>query len=157
MASVYTNEDAIEARIGEDRLTVLLDRDNSGTADTGVLTASIERAGRIIDRRLRQRYGSAIPFAQYGASPDTPDAIKEIAIDLVLADLYGWIEPTGRDALQHEKDANDALTALADGKEDIPVARASASDGRYIAVYEASEDPTFAGVDECGVSRTRGI
>src|SRR5574341_979902 len=147
MASVYTNEAALTLKIGAARLLGLLDRNKDGTADTGVLDATIERAGRRIDRWLKQRYGSAIPFAQITGSPATPPEIQEIAIDLVLYDLYSYAEPRGRDAEDCKTFAQEALEAIRTGEQDVAgVARASASEGHVIAVYEA-ETPTFAGLD----------
>lgn len=156
MANVYTTEAAITDRIGAGRLLTLLDRDSDGSADDGVLTAAIERAGRTINRRLRQRYGSAIPFAQITDTPATPAEIQEIAIDLVLYDLYSYLEPSGRDASYHAELAMEALEALRKGEDDIPAARAKAYEGGVIAVYSA-ETPVFAGESSAGVPRTRGI
>lgn len=150
MPSVYTNHAAVELRVGAGRLTTLLDRDGDGLADSGVLDAAIARAGAIADRRLRQRYGRAVPFAQVTDSPSTPEAVSKIAEDLVLFDLYSYIEPGGRDAQYHEALAMEALEALAKGDDDIPVQRAAANEGRVIALVSA--DPvTFSG------GRSRGI
>lgn len=156
MANVYTNEAAITARVGAVRLLTLLDRDRNGVADTSVLDAAIERAGRIINRSLRQRYGSAIPFAQIGDSTPTPEEIQKVAEDLALWDLYSYWEPSGRDAEYHHALATEALEGLRKGEQDIAVARAKAHEGAVVAVFEA-EDPTFAGTDSDGVSRIRGI
>lgn len=156
MASVYTTEAAITARLGSGRLTMLLDRDADGVADSGVMTAAIARAGAIIDRRLRQRYGRAVPFAQITDDPATPEAIQKIAEDLVLFDLYSWIEPGGRDAQYHEALAMEALEALRKGDDDVPVSRAKASEGSVIAVVE-KETQVFAGQSSTSVPRTRGI
>lgn len=156
MASVYTTEAAVTARLSAARLLALLDRDGDGTADTGIMTAAIERAGRIINRRLRQRFGSRVPFAQITATPATPEEIQKIAEDLVLFDLYSYLEPGGRDAEYHEALAMEALEALRKGEDDIDVARADAHEGMVIAVYEA-QSPTFAGLDSDDVARDRGI
>lgn len=156
MANVYTDSTALTTRVGAARLTALQDRNADGSADSGVLTAAIERAGRIINRRLRQRYGSSIPFAQLTDTPATPEEIQKIAEDLVLYDLYSFFEPEGRDAKYHEALAIEALDALRNGEDDIDVARAAAHEGKFIAVYDA-EDPVFSGVDDDGVSRMRGI
>jgi hypothetical protein len=156
MANVYTTETAITARIGAARLLAVLDRNADGTADTGVLTAAIERSGRIINRRLRQRYGSSVPFAQITGTPATPEEIQKIAEDLVLWDLYSYFEPSGRDAEYHHALGHDALEALRKGEDDIDVSRADAHEGMVIAVYEA-EAPTFAGLDSDDVARDRGI
>jgi phage gp36-like protein len=150
MPSVYTTSSAVEARVGSVRLAYLLDRDGDGLADDGVLDAAIARAGAIIDRKLRQRYGRAVPFAQITATPPTPDAISKIAEDLVLFDLYAYFEPNGRDREYHEALAMEALEALAKGDDDIPVQRAAANEGRVIALVSA-DAPTFA------AGRSRGI
>lgn len=157
MASVYTTEQAATSRISAKRLRFLLDRTDSGSATPGVMDAAISRAGRIIDRALKQRYGSAIPFAQITDSPETPTAIQEIANDLVLFDLYSFHEPGGRDAEYHRALAFEALEALKNGDEDVPVARAKAHEGKHIAVYSAPTSPTFSGVDRNDKSRMRGI
>lgn len=155
MANVYTTKAAITARISAGRLASLCTRDSPADPDA-VLDAAIELAGRRINRSLRQRFGHAIPFRQIGDDPPTPEEIQKIAEDLVLFDLYSYGEPGGRDAEHHRAMAHEALEALKDGTEDIPVARARAHEGRVIAVYTA-DDPVFGDVDSAGVSRTRGI
>lgn len=157
MASTYTNEAAITLRVGADRLLALTDRDQDGSADTGVLTAAITRAGDRINRRLAQRYGSALPFADIGDATPTPGEVQEIAEDLTLAYLYEWIDPQSNDAVYHREAGDTALERLRDGRDDIAgVARAKAHEGSTIAVY-TSETPVFAGVDSSDISRTRGI
>lgn len=156
MASTYCTEAQITARVGATRLLALIDRDQDGTADTGVLTDAIESAGALINMRLRQRYGSSVPFADVTDDPATPEEIQRIARDLVLADLYAHYEPDGRDAQAYFARADAALTGLADGVFDVDVARAAAHEGRIVAVYDA-DTPSFAGLDSDDVPRTRGI
>lgn len=157
MASTYTNDDAVTAFLGTDRRLALLDRDDDGTADTGLLDSIIEKAGNMIDMRLAQRFGTRSPlFPLIDADPATPGPIQGIALDLVLWMLYSHLEPDGRDARYHFGLADTMLTGIADGKFDVDVARAEANEGGVIAVYEA-EDPTFAGLDDNDVSRLRGI
>jgi hypothetical protein len=136
----------------------LLDRDNSGAADTGVLADFIEAAGRYVDSRLAQRYGSSnFPAAQITDSPATPGAIQEIARHVVLWRLFARDEPDGRDARDQQQMAETWIVAIVSGNADIPdFPRASAEEGGVIAVYE-SEDPTYAGLDDDDVSRLRGI
>lgn len=147
MPSIYTTEEALEDLVGEARLLALLDRDRDGMADAGILDRAIQRAGRIIDRRLRQRYGSALPFASV---PDTPASVQEIAADIVLWHLYAYYEPDGRDAQEHQAMAHEALEALRKGEDDIPVPRAKAHEGAVIAVV-APGRTVFVG------SKGRGI
>lgn len=154
MPSVYTNEASLLKRCA--RLHELLDRNGDGSPDVGVLDEAIADAGDEIDMRLRQRYGSAVPFAQITDPTPTPKEIQRIARDLVLADLFGYVEPEGRDATRHQSRADTALNGLADGSYDIEVDRAAAHEGRIIAVFDA-EDPTFAGQDDDDIARTRGI
>lgn len=155
MANVYTTKAAIIARTSTGRVASLCARDSTDDPDA-VLAAAIELAGRRINRSLRQRFGSAVPFRQIGDSPSTPEEIQKIAEDLVLFDLYSYSEPGGRDAEHHRAMAQEAIEALKDGTEDIAVARARAHEGRVIAVYDA-EAPVFGDVDSGGISRTRGI
>ena len=157
MASTYTNEAALTLRIGADRLLTLADRDRDGSADAGVVTAAITRAGDRINRRLAQRYGSALPFADIDDDPATPGEIQEIAEDLTLAYLYEWIDPRSNDATHHREAGEDALERLRTGRDDVAgVGRAKAHEGETIAVYTAGT-PTFAGVDSANVARIKGI
>jgi hypothetical protein len=156
MANVYTTSSALSNKVGAARLAALQDRDGDGSVDANVLTEAIEEAGRLINMRLRQRYGSAVPFAQITDDPATPEEIQEIAARLVLWQLYDFFEPNGRDSGAQFKLADASLTGLADGTFDIDVARAGASEGRYIAVYEAA-DPTISGVDSSDQDRLTGI
>ena len=156
MASVYTTEVVVTKRVSAARLLALLDRNSDGVADTGVLDQAIERAGRIINANLRQRFGSNVPFAQITDTPNTPDEIQKIAEDLVLWDLYSFFEPTGRDGEYHRALAMETLESIRKGELDIDIARAAAHEGRVICVYTA-EDATFAGVDDEDDARTAGI
>ncbi|MGE0400838.1 MAG: phage protein Gp36 family protein [Kofleriaceae bacterium] len=157
MASVYTTEEALTLLVGATRLSSLLDRDGDGSADAGVLDATIEKAGRMIDRRLKQRYGSAIPFAQITDSDPTPEEIQEVANDMVLYLLYRHWEPDGLMATDYRRDAFEALESLRKGEDDVDgVARASGSEAGVIAVYDA-DTPTYAGLDADNLERTRGI
>lgn len=157
MASVYTTEAAIALVVGSARLIELTDRDKSGAADSGVLDAFIEDAGRYIDARLAQRFGANVPFAQITGTPATPVQIQTLAKHVVLWLLFARDEPDGRDAIHHRDFANGLLLDLAEGRADIPgMARAGAGEGSVICVYEA-EDPLFAGLDDEDLARTRGI
>jgi phage gp36-like protein len=157
MASTYTTSAALTAIVGATRLVTLTDRDRNGVADTGVLDAAISEAGDIIDGRLAQRYGTGSPlFPLVTADPATPGMIQRIAARMVLWLLYTEIEPEGRDARAHFAIADTLLTGLEERKFDVDVARADASEGGVIAIYEA-EEPTFAGLDENDQNRLTGI
>ena len=157
MASTYTTEAALTLRVGTARMLALLDRDQDGTADTGVAAAAITRAGDRINRRLAQRYGSSLPFADMTDDPATPGEIQEIAEDLALGYLYEWIDPQSNDAVHHREAADKALERIREGKDDVSgMGRAKAHEGAVVAVYTA-ETPVFAGVDSSNISRTRGI
>lgn len=155
MTYAYVAEDTVTMRLGN-RTAPLLDWDGDGTADDGLLAELIEDAGDVINARLAQRYGSSVPFAQITDTPATPRMIQRIALHLVLSELYSFAEPDGRDAVHHFGVADRLLTGLADGKLDIDVARAKASEGAVICVYSA-ETPVFSGEDTDGISRSRGI
>lgn len=153
MAVAYTTEEKIEAaNVGSMRLDVLLDRNKDGTPDEGVLDAVVLDAGTYIDSRLAQRY--AVPFA---AVPATPDMINLIARELVLWELYDFLEPEGPDAQRHFKKADGLLTGLLDGTFDIPgAARAPAGSARPVVVYSAGK-PVFSGRTKAGGYRGRGF
>ena len=153
--TAYTSEAAIDERIGSARLAALKIRD--GVADAEVVPAAIRRAGRIIRRQLRQRYGSNVDsIAAITDNPATPGEIQEIAVDLVLFDLYAFREPGGAQSEHHRALAHDALEDLQLGDADFAIGRASAAEGQVHASYTAST-PKFAGVDDYDVDRTRGI
>lgn len=155
--TTYTNEAALQTRLNSERLAELLDRDEDGSPDSGVLDKAISRAGSTIRRRLRQRYGSAVDsIAAITDSPATPSEIQEVAEDLVLADLYSFWNPEGLDARYHRSAAEDAIKELQDGGADFDIARADAKEGRRVAVYTA-EDNVFSGQDSDSVSNTSGI
>lgn len=155
MSNLYVAEATVTLRLGS-RSTALLDRDNDGTADTGLLAALIESAGRTVNMQLRQRYGSSVPFAEITATPVTPEEIQELALRLVLWDIYSWANEAG--AAKANRDLADAaLAKLLGGDYDISgVARAKSYEGKHI-VVATHEDPVFAGVDSAGVERVRGI
>lgn len=158
MASLYVAEATVNARLGA-RATKLLDRNNDGTADSGLLASIIESMGRVINARLAQRYGSSnIPFANITDTPDTPDIIQEIALNLVLWDIYRFHEPDGRDSASYFSVADTLLTGLREGEFDLDdlSARATADEGRRIVVYTA-EDPILSGVDSNDADRLRGV
>lgn len=154
MASVYVAEVTVTGRLGS-RATALLDRDGDGTADSGLLAGIIESQGRWIDMHLAQRV--EVPFAQITGTPATPGAIQEIALDLVLADLYRWKWPDGVDAKDHRDRALSALKSLLDGDFDFSGGdRVDAVSGRHI-VSATYEDPIVSGTDSAGVDRLRGV
>lgn len=155
MANVYTTKEAIEDRIGADRLASLLKRGGS-TPDTRALTSAIERAGRLINTKLRNKYGRAIPFAEITDSPPTPEAIQELAVEIAAWALYAYREPDGRDAQEHQTIATEMIEELRTGNADIPVQRAAAHEGRVIAVA-TYESPVLAGTDATDTSRLRGV
>jgi phage gp36-like protein len=151
MASVYVLGDTVKARLG-DRADAALDRDRDGDEDDGLLDELIAEAGDEINMRLAQRLQT--PFADL---PSTPSEIQRIALWLVLADCYAWIEPNGRDHEVFREKANATLTALAEGKADLPSQRrTSAHAAGHVAIY-TSEGATFAGTTASGSSRIRGI
>lgn len=155
--AAYTNEASLLKRIGAARLLTLTDRDRDGTADTGVLDDAIAMAGSTIRLELRQRFGSNVDsIADIAADPATPAEIQRVAEELVLADLYSWYEPGGRDHEYHRARAERWLEGLRAGELDLSIGRAAAHEGRTVAVYDA-EDPSFAGLDSSDLSRTRGI
>ncbi len=157
MASVYTNEAAVALFVAGAgyRLTALLDRNRDGTADTGVLDATIGNAGTEIDARLAQRYD--VPFAQITDSPDTPDIIQLIAKNLVAAELYAWAFPDGNDAKAARARADSMLDKILSGDFAIPdVAPLGGGSGRVIISYDADE-PQFSGRDSSDVRRWRGL
>lgn len=156
MSNLYVTEAVVNARLGS-RAAALLDRSGDGSADSGLLASIIESMGRVINMRLRQRYGSAVPFAEIGDATPTPEEIQEIALHLVLWDVYKWHEPDGRDAVAHFSFADTALTSLLEGDFDLGnVDRAAAHEGRHImsATYEA---PIVGGVDSSGLDRLKGV
>lgn len=156
MSNLYVTEATVKARLGS-RATSLLDRDGDDVSDEGLLASIIESKGRWINMRLRQRYGTNATFAEITDNPATPEGIQEIALNLVLWEVYSWAEPNGRDADMHRALADTALTALLEGEFDLDgVARAEAHEGRRIVVYTA-EDPVFSGTDSAGGERLRGV
>lgn len=156
MSNLYVAKATVTGRLGS-RAAAMLDRDGDGVADIGLVESIIESMGRVINMRLRQRYGSSIPFAEINDTPATPEGIQEIALNLVLWDIYRWSEPEGQDATAHFTLADTALTALLEGEFDLGgVARAAAHEGRRIVVYTA-EDPVLSGVDSGGAERLRGV
>lgn len=158
MASLYVAEDTVTARLGS-RATAVLDRDNDGSSDSGLLASFIESAGRIINGRLAQRYGSSnLPFANITDTPDTPDLIQEIALYLTLSRCYEFINPNGTEAENFFNKAEGLLIGLRTGELDLEdfSARADASEGRHIVKYTA-EDPILSGVDDNDADRLRGV
>lgn len=153
MSNLYVAEATVNARLGS-RATALLDRDRDGSADSGLLAAIIESMGRVINMRLRQRY--AVPFAEITDSPATPEEIQEIALNLVLWDVYRWNEPEGKDAAAHYSFADGALTALLEGDFDLDSSRVNATSGRHI-VSATYADPVISGLDSADADRLRGI
>lgn len=158
MPSTYTNEKGLLDAVGRVRLTALLDRSDNGAPDPGVLARAIAYAGRVIDRKLKKRFGSSVPFADVTATPATPEEIQEIAVDLALYYLYRhWEGADGANARGYRTDALEALVALRAGEDDLDgVDRAKNYEGANIARYSAA-DPVFAGVDANGVKRTHGL
>ena len=154
MASTYVTEATVRARLGN-RATAALDRDKDGVEDDGLLAELIAEAGDEINMRLAQRLST--PFPDINDSPATPTEIQRIALWIVLAECYDWLEPGGPDAVVYRDKANATLEALAEGRADLPrQSRTAGYASGVVAVYE-SEDATFAGVDSDGISRSRGI
>ncbi len=156
MSNLYVAEATVRSELGN-RSPELLDWDEDGSEDSGLLGRLIEKAGRFINMTLRQRYGSAIPFAEITDDPATPEAIQEIALDWVLWRIYSRWEPEGRDAEFHRTSAESALEGLREGDFDLGnVARAKGYEAGVVAIYD-SGTPTYGGEDSAGVERTKGI
>ena len=154
MSNLYITEARVTLRLGsrED----LLDRDEDDVADTGLLADIIESAGRHINMRLKQRYGSAVPFAEITDDPDTPDEIQELALAFVMHDLYSWGEANGPDAQRWQALFDSTLERLLDGDYDIDgLARAKAHEGRDALVTDYATP--IGGRDSDDVDRLRGI
>ena len=155
MSNLYVAEATVKLHLGS--RTGLLDRDGNGSEDSGLLARIIESMGRLINMRLKQRYGSAVPFAEITDTPATPEGVQEIALHLVLWDLHKFSEPNGNDAQQHWELANATLNALLEGDFDLNgVARAGAGEGKYV-VVSTYEDPVLSGVDSDDADRLRGV
>jgi phage gp36-like protein len=151
--STYVTEAAITLRLGS--RDALLDWDEDAAEDDGLIEELIAEAGALIDARLAQRL--EVPFADVTDTPATPDVIQLIAKHLVLWLIYSHHDPESRDATHHWTVAESHLTGIMEGKYDVPSAtRQTASKAGIVVSYEA-EDRAFAGEDDYGVSRLRGI
>jgi phage gp36-like protein len=157
MSSVYTNEAAMELLVAGDggRLTMLLDLDEDGDADTGVLDAAISDAGVQIDARLAQRYPT--PFAQITDSPTTPPIIQLIAKHLTAAILYERIQPDGEDAKAHYAVAYGLLDKILGGTYTIPGVDPLEGDESATSISYSADEPQFSGRDSTGSRRWRGM
>ena len=154
MSNLYVAEATVTARLGE-RSTDLLDRDGDGSADTGLLAAVIESVGRRINMHLAQRYD--VPFAEITDSPATPEEIQEIALNLVLWELYRWRNPEGPDTQAHLDMALSDLQQLRNGDFDLGSgSRVDAVSGKHI-VSATYADPVISGQDSNSVDRLRGV
>lgn len=93
-------------------ITQLIDRDNSGTEDTGVFAAVEADAAAIIDGYLRTVY--TLPFAT------VPPQVVEIAAEILRYKLWGARAPEEvrrryEDALARLRDIAKGLITLDDG------------------------------------------
>ena len=147
MASVYTNETAMELLVAGDggRLTMLLDLDEDGDADAGVQ----------IDARLAQRFPT--PFAQISDTPTTPPIIQLIAKHLTAAILYERIQPDGEDAKAHYATAYGLLDKILAGTFTIPSVDPVEGDEGATSISYSADEPQFSGRDANGNRRWRGM
>lgn len=152
--STYVLAQTVRDRLGS-RITKALDRNGDGVEDVGLLADLIAEAGDEINMRLAQRLET--PFAEITATPATPPEIQRIALWIVLSEIAAWSDPNSQDAIVPREKANATLTALAEGKADIPSQRRTSGLASGIgASYEGSA-PVFGGLTSADVSRLRGV
>ena len=106
----YCSQAELEARFGSDEVADLLDRDNSGAADTGALASAQADADALVDGYLAGRY--SVPLA----SP--PVIIVGIAASLVRFNLWGNNAPD--EVRKRYDDAVARLKDIAAGRLVIP-------------------------------------
>lgn len=100
-------------------ISQLIDRDNSGTEDTGVFAAVEADAAAVIDGYLRTAY--TLPFAT------TPPQVVEIAGEIVRYKLWGARAPDEvrrryEDAINRLRDIAKGLITLDDGTDTLDTA-----------------------------------
>lgn len=103
---MYSTQQELVDRYGENALLDLADRDNDGVIDTDVVEQAIVDASELIDSYLAKRY--ALPLQS------TPAPLKRICGDMVLYLLSGDGTVTDEKRKRYE-DALKFLKALADG------------------------------------------
>ena len=134
---------------------MLLDLDEDGDADAGVLDAAIGDAGVQIDARLAQRFPT--PFAQISDTPTTPPIIQLIAKHLTAAILYERIQPDGEDAKAHYATAYGLLDKILAGTFTIPSVDPVEGDEGATSISYSADEPQFSGRDANGNRRWRGM
>lgn len=148
----YTNETRIDKLLGGVLVDDLLDLDQDGSPDTGVLDQHIADVGAVIDAYVSRRYETPMP--DIGDTPATPAYVQLIATWLLASFL---LLPRTQAAKQRELYGNmayDALKGIRDGKTSLPDATALDPDdqGTEGFAYETSDGakPKFSGLDDDG-------
>lgn len=113
-----TQQDMID-RYGEEDLTQLTDRDQTGSIDAAVLSTAIDDGGGTIDTYLSKRY--ALPLAQ------VPAVLKRLNCDIARYYLYGTEAPDS--VADRHNAALELLQSISKGDIDLPVDEVSGGGG----------------------------
>lgn len=144
--AAYTTDSALDARIGEDLITDLLDLDEDAGDDSATLTAAIADVGSIIDAYCAKRY--TVPFAAITDTPATPALIQTIAKKLVYAELLKPRRELNVQREMYEEDAIKLLELIRDGEIDVPGGSLLSADEAGVGLAYDDTEPTFAGHDD---------
>lgn len=106
----YTSQNALNQRFGSAEIDGLLDRDNSGVADTQALAAVIGDADALINGYVGVRY--VLPLAY------TPALLGNLAADVVRYKLYD--DRASEEVRRRYEDAIETLRELAAGDLVLP-------------------------------------
>ena len=125
----YCTKSDMDDFYGEDFVIVISDRDNSGTADTGAISAAISRAESKINSYL-VKAGEPLPL------PSVPEEVKGTCMDIAVYYLANRADRASEDIHQRYKDAVVWLKSIAKGEAGLGFA--SASDEPVQTAQEAS-------------------
>lgn len=124
----YTTRSDLVHHFGEREIADLLDRDNNGVEDTGVLNHVIADSAAIIDGYLASRY--SVPL------DPVPQLIESICCDIVRYKL--WDDRAPEEVRKRYEDRIKQLRDLANGVMSLPSTTTTAESGGSVD-YAANE------------------
>lgn len=154
MPHPYSTRARLDELVGAGRVSALLDRNEDGLEDVGVLDDLFERAANQIDARLAKLY--VVPF-----SSPTPGLVADVCDYYTASLLYiTSVHPDAAEVEKYEMLARRALDAVLLGKESVPGATPIPADqGPTVGARARYGDRVYAGTDCVGgrrVPRSRG-
>lgn len=157
MAHPYTTAARVRRLLGPTRATTLLDRDDDGTEDAGVVATgsvalvddAIERTCNRVDGALGGRY--TMPCAAITDTPPTPGCVADVTDVGVAALLYEWLAPTAQDAKTFRAQFEAQLKAYRDRDEVVPgLAELAADHGTASVAFESIGTAAAGALDADG-------